>query len=84
VRVEAADRREIRLTVADDGAGFDVAAAEAARAGLGLFVMRERLALVDGTLTIDSRRGTGGTGGGGGTRVIARAPLREDREGASA
>jgi signal transduction histidine kinase len=75
VCVEAADRREIRLTVADDGAGFDVAAAEAARAGLGLFVMRERLALVDGTLTIDSRRGTGG-----GTRVIASAPLREHRE----
>ncbi|AHG92984.1 ATP-binding region ATPase domain protein (plasmid) [Gemmatirosa kalamazoonensis] len=66
LRLEA-DARATRLTVADDGVGFDVAATDAARAGLGLFVMRERLALVDGTLTIDSGRGVG-------TRVIACAP----------
>ena len=48
------------LTVADDGTGFDVEAAERRRPGMGLFTMRERVGLVDGRLTIDSapRRGT--------------------------
>ncbi len=55
----AADARAVSLTIADDGRGFDVAAAEAARTGLGLFVMQERLALVDGALTIDSAPSAG-------------------------
>jgi signal transduction histidine kinase len=50
---------EAVLTVRDDGAGFDVAAAEAARQGMGLFVMRERLALIAGTLEITSQPGRG-------------------------
>jgi signal transduction histidine kinase len=52
---------EATLTVRDDGAGFDVAAAEAARRGMGLFVMRERLALIAGTLETTSAPGRGTT-----------------------
>jgi signal transduction histidine kinase len=50
---------EATLTVTDDGSGFDIRAAEAARRGMGLFVMRERLALIAGTLEIDSAPGRG-------------------------
>lgn len=57
------------LTVADDGEGFDPAEAERRRPGMGLFTMRERIALVDGRLTIDSAPGKG-------TRVVAWAPIR--------
>ena len=56
------------LEVADDGRGFDVEAAERSREGMGLFVMRERLALIDGRLEVASPPG-------GGTVVRARAPL---------
>jgi signal transduction histidine kinase len=64
----AADGRAARLEVEDDGGGFDVAAAEADRAGMGIFLMRERLALIDGRLDIASAPGRG-------TRVRATAPL---------
>jgi signal transduction histidine kinase len=47
------------LTVTDDGSGFDLGAAEAARRGMGLFVMRERMALIAGTLEIESTLGKG-------------------------
>jgi two-component system, NarL family, sensor kinase len=53
----AADTHEARLEVEDDGGGFDVAAADAARTGMGLFLMRERLALIDGRLEVASRPG---------------------------
>ncbi len=58
---------EIHLTVSDPGKGFDT---EAARngAGLGLTSMQERLKLVKGELSIDSRRGSG-------TTVHARVPF---------
>jgi signal transduction histidine kinase len=42
------------LNVTDNGTGFDLAQAEGRRAGLGLFTMRERVALVDGTFSIDT------------------------------
>jgi signal transduction histidine kinase len=58
----------LSLEVADDGAGFDVAAAEARRPGMGLFAMRERVALVDGSMEILSRPGSG-------TRIRASVPL---------
>ncbi len=47
----------VRLRVTDDGSGFDP---DTARNGFGLSGMRERLALVQGTLHIDTepRRGT--------------------------
>ena len=65
---------EAVLTVRDDGAGFDVAQAEAARRGMGLFVMRERLALIHGTLDIASAPGRG-------TTVLAHARWVDDGEG---
>jgi signal transduction histidine kinase len=55
------------LTIADDGAGFDVA--EATRSGgMGLNSMTQRLQQVGGTLVVDSSPGQG-------TRVTARTPL---------
>jgi two-component system sensor histidine kinase UhpB len=54
----------LTLEVADDGRGFDPAAASA---GLGLRGMRERLTLIGGNLTIAGAPGAG-------TRVVARVP----------
>ncbi|MEV7094832.1 sensor histidine kinase [Amycolatopsis sp. NPDC051045] len=51
VTVEVADA-QVRATVRDDGRGFDLAAALAARSGVGLSSMRERLELLGGTFTI--------------------------------
>jgi two-component system sensor histidine kinase UhpB len=57
--------RSLRLLVEDDGCGFDVEATRHSReSGLGLFGMEERLALVSGTLRVESVVG-------GGTRVSA-------------
>lgn len=56
------------LEVVDDGVGFDRAEVEASRRGMGLFVMEERVSLVDGALSIDSAPGRG-------TRVRAVIPL---------
>ena len=61
------------MEVVDDGAGFDVAAAEHRRGGLGLFSMRERVALADGRFEIASTPG-------GGTRVRATVPYAPTRE----
>lgn len=63
----SASPREVRLSITDDGSGFDVAAAGKAR-GLGLASMTERLKLVAGTLEIASQ-------GGQGTRIKATVPL---------
>jgi PAS domain S-box-containing protein len=52
--------------VEDDGRGFDAEATAAGR--LGLLGMRERLALVGGTLVVESEPGKG-------TTVFARVPL---------
>ena len=56
------------MEVTDDGEGFDVEAAERSRDGMGLFVMRERMALIDGRLEVLSRPGAG-------TTVRAWAPV---------
>ncbi len=50
------EREHISLQVRDDGCGFDPALR---RQGLGIFGMRERAMLLDGTLTIQSRPGEG-------------------------
>jgi signal transduction histidine kinase len=57
-----------RLEVRDDGRGFDLRAVEARRAGLGLMSMRERVALVDGTLEIKTAPNSG-------TTIVATIPL---------
>ncbi len=54
------DGGALRLRVADDGAGFDPAAAPASRGGrFGLKTMAERAASIGATLTVDSRPGEG-------------------------
>jgi signal transduction histidine kinase len=61
--------RTLRLLVEDDGCGFDVEGTKHSReSGLGLFGMEERLALVGGSLRVESSVG-------GGTRVTAEVPL---------
>jgi two-component system, NarL family, sensor histidine kinase UhpB len=60
---------EVLATVADDGCGFAVGEVMRSRErGLGLFGMQERLALVQGQLTIDSAPGRG-------TRIQAIVPV---------
>jgi signal transduction histidine kinase len=58
---------EIHLTVSDSGVGFDSEAAKASR-GLGLLSMEERLRLLNGTLSIESRPQFG-------TTIHARVPF---------
>jgi PAS domain S-box-containing protein len=68
---------QVVAVVEDDGDGFDaelVTAPAGAARRLGLLGMRERVALVGGTLTVDSAPG-------GGTTVIARVPLPADTGG---
>ncbi len=67
--------RELRITVRDNGRGFDVGRTLASRErGLGLFGMQERAALVGGHLELASAPGAG-------TRVTASLPVRELTEG---
>jgi signal transduction histidine kinase len=57
----------VRLVVEDDGAGFEPGGARGG--GLGLPGMRERVALVDGRLRIESAHGKG-------TTLVAEVPVR--------
>jgi signal transduction histidine kinase len=57
VEIREEDRR-VRVTVRDDGGGFD---ASASSSGFGLLGMRERAELLGGELTIDSSPGRGTT-----------------------
>ncbi len=63
--VLSTDHRAITALIEDDGRGFDL---EVAREGMGLDGMRERLGLIGGKLTIESRLG-------GGTTLVAKVPL---------
>lgn len=56
----------VNALIEDDGHGFSPD--EEVRGGIGLAGMRERLALLDGRLTIESGRGTG-------TSLVAEVPL---------
>jgi signal transduction histidine kinase len=58
--------RVVSALVEDDGHGFDPELST--DAGMGLAGMRERLALLEGRLTIESGRGAG-------TSVVAEVPL---------
>jgi PAS domain S-box-containing protein len=62
---------QVELTVSDSGAGFDpqLATRHAEGGGFGLFSIRERLALLGGSLKIDSAPGRG-------SRFALRAPRR--------
>lgn len=65
----------VRLSVQDDGHGFDVHAVElpsARQRGNGIVGMRERLKLIGGALELGPKVG-------GGTRLVARVPLKEAR-----
>jgi signal transduction histidine kinase len=65
VRVSVAeDGTEVMVEVQDDGAGFET---DSVSQGFGLAGMRERVALVGGTLQVES--------GAQGTRVCARMPV---------
>jgi signal transduction histidine kinase len=63
------DLESATIEIVDDGRGFDPDALQGERAGIGLFTMQERVALVDGELQIRSQPG-------GGTSVLASVPLR--------
>lgn len=58
----------VEVLVEDDGCGFDLADGAHATRGLGLSGMRERAALVDGRVALESQRGVG-------TRVNVRLPV---------
>jgi len=66
----------LRVAIEDDGKGFDVAAVERSAdstRGLGLLGMRERVALLNGSLTIDSAPDSG-------TIVSVQVPVTAERE----
>jgi PAS domain S-box-containing protein len=58
---------EVELSVSDSGSGFDLDEGMSG-AGLGLTSMKERMKLVDGQLSIESKPGMG-------TTIYARVPL---------
>ncbi len=57
----------LEIVIRDDGVGFDPAAALSEASGLGLHGMQERVALLGGSVVIESRRGQG-------TSIRARIP----------
>jgi signal transduction histidine kinase len=61
---------EIHLIIRDLGKGFDIEAARKSR-GLGLTSMRERVRLVNGTISIESKPM-------GGTTIHVRVPLESE------
>jgi signal transduction histidine kinase len=66
-------RNEVTLIIVDDGVGFDLNDGPQTNGSrLGLFGMRERLALVGGEMQVQSARGQG-------TRITARVPLAGKR-----
>lgn len=70
------DQNECRLTIEDDGKGFDVSklkSVDASGRGAGLFIMRERTSLLGGTGYVESAPGKG-------TKVIAKVPLERNAE----
>lgn len=73
IAIELAEvTRGVSLEISDNGGGFNVAEAESRRPGMGLFAMRERVALVGGDLQIATHRD--------GTRVVASVPLDSTTE----
>jgi len=63
---------EVRISVEDNGVGFDVSSVRPdtrGKDGFGIFSIRERLNLLDGHLELESERGKG-------TRAILVAPIK--------
>ena len=78
VRIEAEavpGGQAVRVTVSDQGQGFDVSGAGLASSGMGLTSVRERAELVGGRFTIDSAPGRG-------TRAMLEMPAAADGLGA--
>jgi len=68
--VIGSDGTGIRVEIADDGRGFDLAQLEKKPSqGLGLNIMKERAAEIGGRLTVDSAPAKG-------TRIVLSAPLQ--------
>jgi signal transduction histidine kinase len=61
IAVRLQDGPELRVTVRDDGCGFDAEAAVAGGAGLGLLTMRERAEAAGGRVEVRSQPGEGTT-----------------------
>jgi len=69
-------RNEIRVSVEDDGVGFDISKAgshDYKTGGFGLFSIRERLGHIGGHLEIQSKPGRG-------TRVALTAPIDQESQ----
>ncbi len=64
-------RFELTVTITDDGVGFDAEPFQYGEHGLGLLSMKERVALVQGTLQIVSAVGKG-------TTVLVAVPVLEE------
>jgi PAS domain S-box-containing protein len=71
VELSENDSAEIHLTVRDLGKGFDVDAVKQGK-GLGLTSMRERVRLVNGTISIESKPTAG-------TTIRVRVPLPSEK-----
>ena len=67
-----ATEEEVQLVVRDAGAGFDVEEAKRNR-GLGLVSMQERVNLVHGRFSVESKPGQG-------TRIFAAVPFVAENE----
>ena len=68
---------EVKVTVEDDGAGFDVSKLglpSGTKGGFGLFNIRERLEYIGGQLEIESSPARG-------TRVVMTAPVKKSERG---
>ena len=73
VEVQLAEQsNEVHLTISDSGKGFDIETAKRS-AGLGLTSMRERVRLVNGTISIQSKPMVG-------TTIHVRVPLAPERD----
>jgi len=59
--VLAFDERSLRLSITDDGKGFDSSHPPKSKGGFGLIGMRERAVIVRGKLTVSSEVGKGTT-----------------------
>ncbi len=65
-------RREIQVTVRDDGTGFEPERIRDTRPRLGISGMRRRAETIGGTFSVESNAG-------GGTSIVAKLPVALDR-----